>query len=74
MAQASHSLRFWAPKLTNSGPRKARTGAPSNERAHELAVAGMEEAAFNSPESRAGSSFTWNSDYLQAHLQPRLHP
>jgi len=53
-------------------PRHA--GDPHNERAHELAVEGMEAAAFNSPESRAGSAFTWNSDHLGVHFPPAQAP
>jgi ribonuclease HI len=40
---------------------RGHTGEPGNERAHELATRGMENAIFESPESRAGSAFTWRN-------------
>lgn len=46
---------------------RGHAGEPGNERAHELATLGMGNAVFNSPESRAGSAFTWIELASQAH-------
>jgi ribonuclease HI len=40
---------------------RGHAGEPGNEGADELATRGMENAVLESPESRAGSSFTWPS-------------
>lgn len=41
---------------------RGHAGDPGNERADELAALGLEKAVFDSPESRAGSAFTWLGD------------
>lgn len=40
---------------------RGHAGEPGNERADELARRGMENAILESPESRAGSAFTWRN-------------